>query len=66
MRFYEHSLVYYLDKIGIPFVWLDLPRVIALGAGTILLACVIGAVGVFYPAWCASRRDPYELVRGEA
>jgi len=66
MRFYEHSLVYYLDKIGIPFVWLDLPRVIAFGAGTILLACVIGAAGVFYPAWCASRRDPYDLVRGEA
>ena len=23
MRVYEHSLVYYLDRIGIPFVWLS-------------------------------------------
>jgi putative ABC transport system permease protein len=65
MRFHEHSLVFYLDKIGIPFVWLDAPRMIVFGLGAVLLACAIGALGVFYPAWRASRRDPYDLVRGE-
>ena len=65
MRFYEHSLVYYLERIGVPFVWLDGPHMIAFAAAAVLLACVIGALGVFYPAWRASRRDPYDLVRGE-
>jgi putative ABC transport system permease protein len=65
MRFYEHSLIYYLERIGIPFIWLDWPRLAAFAGASVLLACVIGALGVFYPAWRASRRDPYDLVRGE-
>jgi putative ABC transport system permease protein len=65
MRFYEHSLIYYLERIGIPFIWLDGPRLAAFAGASVLLACVIGALGVLYPAWRASRRDPYDLVRGE-
>ena len=65
MRFYEHSLIYYLERIGIPFIWLDGPHLAAFAGASILLACVIGALGVLYPAWRASRRDPYDLVRGE-
>lgn len=65
MRLYERSLVYYLENVGVPFVWLDTPRTIAVAAAAILLACVIGAAGALFPAWRASRRDPYELVRGE-
>lgn len=65
MRFYERSLVYYLENVGVPFVWLDTPHTIAYAAGTIVLACIIGALGALYPAWRASRRDPYDLVRGE-
>jgi putative ABC transport system permease protein len=65
MRFYEHSLVYYLERIGVPFVWLDMPRLAGFAAASVLLACVVGALGVIYPAWRASRRDPYDLVRGE-
>jgi len=65
MRFYEHSLIYYLEQIGIPFIWLDWPRLAAFAGASVLLACVIGALGVLYPAWRASRRDPYDLVRGE-
>ena len=26
---------------------------------------VIGTTGALLPAWCASRREPYELIRGE-
>jgi len=65
MRLYERSLVFYLENVGVPFVWLDTPQTIAFAAGAIVLACAIGALGSLYPAWRASRRDPYDLVRGE-
>ena len=65
MRLYERSLVYYLENIGVPFVWLDLPHTVAFAATAIVLAAAIGAVGALYPAWRASRRDAYDLVRGE-
>ena len=65
MRLFERSLVYYLEKVGVPFVWVDTPRTIAFAAGAIVLASVIGALGVLYPAWRASRRDAYDLVRSE-
>jgi putative ABC transport system permease protein len=65
MRLYERSLVFYLENVGVPFVWLDTPHTIAFAAGALVLACAIGALGSFYPAWRASRRDPYDLVRGE-
>jgi len=65
MRLYERSLVFYLEKVGVPFLWVDTPRTIAFAAGAIVLACIIGALGVLYPAWRASRRDAYDLVRSE-
>ncbi|TAJ26245.1 MAG: ABC transporter permease [Reyranella sp.] len=65
MRLYERSLVYWLENVGVPFLWLDTPRMIAVAAGAIVLASTIGALGALYPAWRASRRDPYDLVRGE-
>jgi putative ABC transport system permease protein len=65
MRLYERSLVFYLENVGVPFVWLDTPHMIAFAVGAIVLACGIGALGSLYPAWRASRRDPYDLVCGE-
>ena len=65
MRLYERSLVFYLERVGVPFLWVDTPRTIAFAAGAIVLACIIGALGVLYPAWRASRHDPYDLVRSE-
>jgi putative ABC transport system permease protein len=65
MRLFERSLVYYLEKVGVPFVWLDTPQTIAFAAAAIMLASVVGALGVLYPAWRASRRDAYDLVRSE-
>ena len=66
MRVYERSLVYHLDSMGIPFR-------LARPAGTIgliALACIvltsfIGAAGALYPAWRASRCEPYALMRSE-
>lgn len=65
MRLYERSLVYYLENIGVPFVWLDGPRIVAVAVAAIVMASIIGALGSLYPAWRASRRDPYDLVRGD-
>jgi putative ABC transport system permease protein len=64
MRLFERSLVYTLENVGVPFLWVDLPRTVAFAAGAIVLACAIGVAGVLYPAWRASRRDAYDLVRG--
>jgi len=63
MRLFERSLVYYLENVGVPFLWVDLPRTVAFAGGAIVLASVIGVLGVLYPAWRASRRDAYDLVR---
>jgi putative ABC transport system permease protein len=66
MRLFERSLVYTLENVGVPFIWVDTPRMIAFAVGAIVLACIIGVLGVLYPAWRASRRDAYDLVRSEA
>jgi putative ABC transport system permease protein len=66
MRLFERSLVYYLENVGVPFLWVDLPSTVAFAVGAIVLASAIGVAGVLYPAWRASRRDAYDLVRSGA
>jgi putative ABC transport system permease protein len=65
MRVYEHSLVYYLERMGIPFVWLNAAATGLIAFGCIALASLIGIAGAFYPAWRASRQEPYDLIRSE-
>jgi putative ABC transport system permease protein len=65
MRLFERSLVYYLENVGVPFLWVDTPRMTAFAVGAIVLACIVGALAVVLPAWRASRRDAYDLVRNE-
>lgn len=65
MRIYEHSLVYYLDRMGIPFVWLNTTTTGLIALACILLASLIGVAGALYPAWRASRQEPYDLIRSE-
>ena len=64
-RIYEHSLVYYLDRMGIPFVWLNTATTGLIALACILLDSLIGVAGALYPAWRASRREPYDLIRSE-
>lgn len=64
LRLYERSLVYHLNNLGLPFAWLDTLTTVLLALCSILLAIIVGAVGVLYPAWQASRYDPYDLIRG--
>jgi putative ABC transport system permease protein len=65
LRIYEHSLVYYLDSLGIPFAWLDKTTIALIAVSCILLASAIGAAGALYPAWRASREEPFDLIRSE-
>ncbi len=65
MRIYEHSLVYYLDRMGIPFVWLNMTTTGLIALACIVLASLIGIAGALYPAWRASRQEPYDLIRSE-
>ncbi len=65
MRLFRHSLVYYLETIGIPFVWLGAPAMGLIAMLCVLLASVIGAAGAFCPAWRASRREAYDLIRSD-
>jgi putative ABC transport system permease protein len=65
MRIYQHSLVYHLETMGIPFVWLDGGITGLIASLCIVLTSLIGAVSALYPAWRASRLEPYALIRSE-
>jgi putative ABC transport system permease protein len=65
LRSYEHSLVYYLESLGIPFVWLSTATTSLVAIACVLLASLIGAAGALVPAWRASRREPFDLIRSE-
>jgi putative ABC transport system permease protein len=65
LRLFEHSLVYYLTQMGVPFLWLDRMNTIVVAVACVLGAALIGAIGALTPAWRVSRHDPYDLIRGE-
>jgi putative ABC transport system permease protein len=65
MRVYEHSLVYHLDRMGIPFVWLNGQTTGLIGLFCILLTSLTGAAGALYPAWRAGGAEPYALIRSD-
>ncbi|WGJ15334.1 ABC transporter permease [Methylocapsa sp. D3K7] len=65
LRVFEHSLVYYLTEMGVPFFWLDPTSTILVGAVCVFGAGLTGAIGALTPAWRVSRHDPYDLIRGE-
>jgi putative ABC transport system permease protein len=62
LRIFEHSLVYSLTKMGVPFLWLDQPTTFAVAALCVFGAALTGMIGAFAPAWRAGRKDPYELI----
>jgi len=65
LRVYEHSLAYHLETLGIPFVWLSAGTITSIALLCILFASLVGAAGALYPAWRASREEPYDLIRSE-
>lgn len=65
MRLYQRSLIYHLHNLNIPFLWPSLPLLIELAVTCIVISAAVGLAGALYPAWQASREDPYELIRTE-
>jgi putative ABC transport system permease protein len=65
MLLFQRSMGYYFESYQVPFVLPSLRELILTGLLSILSCCGVGLVGALAPAWGASRREPYELVRGE-
>jgi putative ABC transport system permease protein len=65
MRAYQHSLVYYLDNMGIPFVWLNATITGLIASFCVLATSLVGALGALFPAWRASGQEPYALIRSD-
>jgi putative ABC transport system permease protein len=63
---FRRSLGYRLEVMRVNFVWPTLGTTAAIAASCVLLAAAVGLLGAAVPAWRASRKDPYELIRGEA
>ena len=51
--------------MGIPFLWLPAETIGLIAVACIVLISLIGAAGALYPAWRASRLEPYALIRSE-
>jgi putative ABC transport system permease protein len=65
MLLFQRSMGYYFESYQVPFVLPSLRELILTGLLSVLSCCGVGLVGALAPAWRASRREPYELVRGE-
>jgi putative ABC transport system permease protein len=63
---FRRSVGYYFETIRVGFVWPPLDTTAAIAAACVLLAAGVGLLGTAVPAWHAGRREPYELIRGEA
>ena len=63
---FRRSVGYYFERIRVGFAWPPLDMTAATAVACVLLAAGVGLVGAAVPAWHAGRREPYELIRGEA
>jgi putative ABC transport system permease protein len=61
----QRSLGYHLASLDVPFVWPAAPVLLLYGLGGVGLASCVGLTGALLPAWRLSRREPYDLVRGD-
>jgi putative ABC transport system permease protein len=63
---YRRSVGYYFETVQVRFAWPSPGTMAAVAVGCVLLAAGVGLLGVAVPAWRAGRREPHELIRGEA
>lgn len=66
LRLFEHSLVYHLTQMGLPFLWLDRIASFGVAFGCVVCASVVGGLGAALPAWRVGREDPYGLIYEES
>jgi putative ABC transport system permease protein len=63
---FGRSVGFYFERVRVGFAWPSPGTMAAIAIGCVLLAAGVGLLGVAVPAWHAGRREPYELIRGEA
>jgi putative ABC transport system permease protein len=63
---FRRSLGYRLEVLQVNFVWPTMGTTAVIAACCVLSAAAVGLLGAAVPAWRAGRRDPYDLIRGEA
>lgn len=63
LQLFERALVLNLERIGLPFLWLDGWSTLGLALASIVLAGLAGVLAVLWPAWRVARRDPYLLIQ---
>ena len=62
LRLYQRSLIFHFEAINVPFAWPTVGSTLLVAVGCVLLGALVGVVGALYPAWRASRQDPYDLI----
>ncbi|MCL4183071.1 MAG: ABC transporter permease [Burkholderiaceae bacterium] len=63
MRVYARTIGFHLESLNIPFMWPPFGQIAMLGALSVLLALLVGALGAVWPALAGSRMDPYDAIR---
>ena len=63
LRVFTRSIGFHLESLNIPFLWPPLVHIAILGAGSVLFALLVGALGALYPAIAGSRIEPYDAIR---
>jgi putative ABC transport system permease protein len=63
LRLYRRSLIFSFEVMNVPFVWPSIGSTLLVAVGCVLMAALVGVLGALYPAWRASRQEPYDLIR---
>jgi putative ABC transport system permease protein len=63
MRIYRRTIGFHLESLNIPFLWPAWSDIALLALSAITLSIMVGILGAMYPAFTASRVDPYEAIR---
>jgi putative ABC transport system permease protein len=63
MRIYRRTIGFHLESLNIPFLWPTWSDIALLALSAITLSIMVGILGAMYPAFTASRIDPYEAIR---
>jgi putative ABC transport system permease protein len=63
MRVYRRTIGFHLESLNIPFLWPGAVDIAGLALGCLFLSALVGVLGAAYPAFVASRLEPYDAIR---
>lgn len=65
MLMFQHSLVYKLEMLHVPFAWPPMDEIGVTAILCALLAAFVGLIGSLLPAWNVTGKEAYLLIQGE-